>query len=100
MMQLLKNVIKDLDSFYFSAFPSLSSMVYSHGTGIIHLPGRKMREEKKQWMGPSVLPEKIFPGSPSQANFHLPLIVTGTALGSKSKSLRIYLRSAKKWYLP
>lgn len=70
MMQLLKNVIKDLDSLCFPALPFLSSMVYSHGTGIIHLPGRKMREEKKQWMGPSVLPEKIFPGSPSQANFH------------------------------
>lgn len=53
-----------------------------------------MREEKKQWMGPLILPEKkfFFPGNTSQANFHLPLIVTETALGPKSKTLRIYLR--------
>ena len=41
-----------------------------------------MREEEKQWMGPLILPEKNFfsSGSTSQANFHLPLIVTETAL--------------------
>ena len=57
-------------------------MAYSPSIGIIYLPDRKMREEEKQWMGPLILPEKNFfsSGSTSQANFHLPLIVTETAL--------------------
>ena len=57
IMQLLKNH-HDLDSF-FLCFVTFSSMVYSQNIGIIYLPDRKMREEKKQWMGPLILPEKI-----------------------------------------
>lgn len=100
IMQLLKNH-HDLDSF-FLCFVTFSSMVCSQNIGIIYLPDRKMREEKKQWMGPLILPEKnfFFPGSTGQANFHLPLIVTETALGPKSKTLRMYLKSTKKQYLP